>query len=148
MFRTKEDGREAMRTLVEEAVGAALQRAQGDVKEALKLGETIQRLQKQVSDLEISKSKKEEEFAREKREVEHMVGLQREKSEFETESAKREATLSVREENLKADRTRFEEQMKFQNDRFTQEVGYLKEMLGRVLEAIPNVAPATKKRTR
>jgi hypothetical protein len=44
----------------------------------------------------------------------------------------------VREENLAADRKRFEEQMKFQNDRFTQEVGYLKDMLGQMMKRLPS----------
>ena len=36
--------------------------------------------------------------------------------------------------------------MSFHDKRFTEEVGYLKEMIGRVLEAIPNVGDAPKKK--
>lgn len=136
---------EQIRFAVREAVNDALKRATGDVTEALKLSGQVENLRKQVSDLEIQRDKKNEEYARKEREVEHMVGLERKRSEFETASAKREATIAVREESLKAERERFEKQMAFQNDRFTQEVGYLKEMIGRVLEAIPNVAPAKRK---
>lgn len=54
------------------------------------------------------------------------------------EQAKREATVTVREENLSADRKRFEEQMKFQEERFTKEVGYLKEMLEAIVQRLPS----------
>lgn len=140
--------RETISQVVGEAVRKALASATDGVRDALKLGTQVDTLKKQIADLEISKSKKEEEFAREKREVEHMVGLERKRSEFEKEAAKREATLSVREENLKAERKRFEDQMAFHDKRFTEEVGYLKEMIGRVLEAIPNVGTEPKKRGR
>lgn len=140
--------RETITKVVGDAVRNALASATDGVRDALRLGTQVDTLKKQISDLEISKSKKEEEFAREKREVEHMVGLERKRSEFEKEAAKREATLSVREENLKAERKRFEDAMAFHDKRFTEEVGYLKEMIGRVLEAIPNVGAAPKKRGR
>lgn len=140
--------RETITKVVGDAVKAALASATDGVRDALRLGTQVDTLKKQISDLEISKSKKEEEFAREKREVEHMVGLERKRSEFEKEAAKREATLSVREENLKAERQRFEDAMAFRDKRFTEEVNYLKGMIGQVLEAIPNVGTAPKKRGR
>lgn len=140
---------EELRKAVEDALVAALGRSTKDVQEALRVGESIDALKKKVADLEVQKSKKEEEFARREREVEHMVGLERKRSEFEKESAKRDATLSVREENLKAEQKRFTDQMAFHDKRFTEEVGYLKDMIGRVLEAIPSVAPESpRKRSR
>ncbi|KKK93068.1 hypothetical protein LCGC14_2696590, partial [marine sediment metagenome] len=78
-----------------------------------------------------------EDRAKKDREIEHKVGLERTRQKFEGEQAKREAIVTVREENLTADRTRFEEQMKFQQDRFTEEVKYLKEMVGQVLKRLP-----------
>ena len=131
---------------VREVINGAASETADKLREVSKLSGTVDALKKQVTDLEIQRDKKQEEYARREREVEHMVGLERKRAEFERESAAREATLRVREENLKADRDRFEAQMEFQNTRFTAEVGYLKEMIGRVLEAIPNVAPVTKAR--
>ena len=149
-FSNREDEKavESIRQTVTEAVVAALSGATDKVKEALKLGGQVHALKEELTTLRIDKSKKEEEFAREKREVEHMVGLERKRQEFEMEAAKRGAVLDVREENLKAERKRFEEAMSFHDKRFTEEVGYLKEMIGRVLEAIPNVGDGPKKKGR
>lgn len=102
-------------------------------KESLKLREEIETLK-------IEKGRKEEEFARKEREIEHKVGLERKRQEFELTSGKKEAELNVREENLKADRKRFEDQMRFHEKRFTEEVTYLKDMIGQVMERLPNVA--------
>lgn len=78
------------------------------------------------------------EFAKREREIEHKVGLERERQKHELDAAKREALVGVREENLKADRDRFEAQMKFQEERFTKEVGYLKDTLAEVLKRLPS----------
>lgn len=108
-------------------------------KRELELHDAIVRLKIQASDLEIEKGKKQEEHDTQERELRHMIGLEKKRQEFEIEQSKRETTVQVREENLAADKARFEEQMKFHNDRFTQEVGYLKEMIVSVLERLPTV---------
>ena len=97
-----------------------------------------------LTDLQIEFDKEKEKHEREKRETEHLVGLERKRSEFEASKAATEATIAVREENLKADRDRFEENLKFNNERFTTEVGYLKEMVGEMLERLPKVDVAVK----
>lgn len=143
-----EDAKRSITEVVTAAVREALEKSSSRLKEAMRLGDNIETLKRQVADLEIQKAKKEEEFAKREREVEHMVGLERKRSEFEKEAAKREAVLDVREANLTAERERFEKQMEFQNNRFTEEVGYLKKMIGQVLTAIPNVgtdAPARRR---
>jgi len=89
--------------------------------------------------LRISKSRVTEEHEREKRELTHMIGLEKKRQEVELTQGKREATLTVREENLKADRERFEEQMNFTRERFEKEVGYLKDLMGEVLDRLPTV---------
>jgi DNA repair exonuclease SbcCD ATPase subunit len=106
----------------------------------------LKTLQEQISRLEIDKAKIVEENARDKREVTHMVGLERKRQEFEAEQARKEiataraqAVLEVREENLAQERKAFEEHMRFQNDRFTAEVGYLKELMGDILDRLPTV---------
>lgn len=113
-----------------------LKRAIKPAEEAAGRFATVAQLKEEIETLRIEKGRREEDFAKQAREVEHKVGLERKRQEFEVASAKREATLSVREENLKADRARFEEQMKFQTKRFEEEVGYLKTMLGDVLKQV------------
>lgn len=104
-------------------------------------------LREQIETLKIEKSRKEEDHAKQERELRHMVGLERERQKFEVDAAKREAMLEVREENLDADKKRFEEQMKFHEKRFTEEVGYLKGMLTQVLDRLPsNATPASPQR--
>jgi hypothetical protein len=102
-------------------------------------------LKKQVTNLEIEKSKKQEEFDKEERELRHMIGLEKKRQEFEITQAKRETTVVVREENLAADKKRFEEQMQFHDKRFTAEVGYLKDMLKDILGRLPNVNMSIKR---
>lgn len=141
---TKED---AIEKALRKTVSDILNRALGDVetslgrlKESFDLGKKIRELQESIEALTIERDRKEEEFARKEREVEHKIGLERKRQEFEIEAAKREATLSIREENLAADRKRFEDQMGFHEKRFTEEVTYLKDMIGQVMERLPNVA--------
>lgn len=91
------------------------------------LSEKLERRERELTD----------KFQRRDSEVEHMLGLERKRQEFEMQSARREAVLTVREENLKADRDRFDAQMEFHDRRFTEEVGYLKEMIGTLAERLP-----------
>lgn len=121
------------RAKVLKALEEILKKAIEPTEEAMRRYPTLTALKEEIETLKIEKGRREEEFQRREREVEHKVGLERKRQEFEVSSAKREATLSVREENLKADRARFEEQMKFHDKRFTEEVGYLKGMLEQVL---------------
>jgi hypothetical protein len=108
-------------------------------QEAVKLTDDIVRLKKDLTELEIQKDREQETHDREKREVEHMVGLEKKRQTFEVESAKRDVKLTVREENLKEDRKRFEEEMKFTRERFEKEVGYLQSLMKEVLERLPTV---------
>lgn len=101
------------------------------------LNKKVKELRGQIETLEIEKERADEDFARREREIEHKIGLERKRQEFEVEAAKREATVSLREENLAADRKRFEDQMEFQTQRFTKEVGYLKEIIGQLAERLP-----------
>jgi hypothetical protein len=96
-------------------------------------------LKKQISGLEIDKSKKQEDFDKKERELRHMIGLEKKRQEFEIEQAKKETELSVREGNLKAEQKRFEEQLKFNTERFSTMEKYLKEMLSDILKRLPDV---------
>jgi len=118
---------------------AALRAEKRVVSQELALTEEVVRLKKQIVDLEIEKAKKVETHEREERELRHMIGLEKKRQEFEIDQAKRETTVAVREENLTADKNRFAEEMKFQRERFTAEVGYLKDLMGEILERLPTV---------
>jgi hypothetical protein len=127
----------ALRAVVEDIIAKASDDLQG-IRSLHDLHVAEGKLRSEIETLKIEKGRREEEFNRKEREVEHKVGLERKRQEFELSSGKREATLSVREENLAADRKRFEEQMKFHEDRFTAEVGYLKDLLGQIMERLPS----------
>lgn len=132
---------EKVTQIVQEIVSRAIADSESllaKVRSSFDLAKHIHDLREQIETLKIEKARKEEDFARQQREVEHKVGLERKRQEFEIAQAKREVTVSVREENLKADRTRFEEQLKFHEDRFSKEVGYLKEMLTEMLKRLPS----------
>lgn len=92
---------------------------------------------RELTDLQIEFDREKERHAREKREVEHLVGLERKRSDFEREAAIKEAKVTVREENLAAQTERFEEQMSFITTRFEKEVGYVKEIMADVLARLP-----------
>ena len=118
---------------------AAASKERGELRDRVKAEDQITELKKKIVDLEIRRDKLTEDHEREKREVKHMVGLERQRQEFEIDQAKRETTVTVREENLAADRNRFEEQMKFTTKRFEEEVGYLKGIMTQVLDRLPTV---------
>lgn len=123
--------RDELRELVREAVDQVFE---GDDDGE----ETVSSLREQIETLRIEKGRREEEIARKEREITHKVGLERTRQEFEVEQAKRETTVTLREENLKADRERFTTEMAFTTERFKEEVGYLKDMVGKVLERLPS----------
>lgn len=117
----------------------AARKERDDARDQVKLADEIVGLKKELVDLEIKKDRTAEAHEREKREVTHMVGLEKKRQEFEIDQAKRETTVTVREENLAADRARFEQQMTFTTERFQSEVGYLKDLMGEVLDRLPTV---------
>lgn len=125
-----------LRALWDEAVAKVSEELAG-IKSLRDLSAKVRSTREELETLKIEAGRKAEEYAKRDREIEHKVGLERERQKNELEAAKREAIVSVREENLKADRERFESQMAFQEKRFTEEVGYLKSMLGDVLKRLP-----------
>jgi hypothetical protein len=95
-------------------------------------------LQKEIVKLEIERDKKLEEFARKEREVEHKIGLERKRQEFEITQAQRETTVKVREENLAADKERFKSEMEFQRKHLESEIQSLRELVGQMLKRLPS----------
>ena len=121
-------------------VKATLAELKGDSQGLLKTN----RLQAEVNKLTESLTKKQIEFDREqekwdreKRETEHLVGLQMKRSEFESESAARDAKLTVREENLEAQQKRFDEHVLFIEKRFGEQFKSLTGLMEKFLERMP-----------
>ena len=90
-------------------------------------------------DLQIEFDREKEKHEREKREVEHLVGLERKRSTFEREQGVAEAKVAVREENLAAERERFEDQMKFITQRFEKEIESQRALMDEILGRLPKV---------
>jgi hypothetical protein len=110
------------------------------VEQATTLLEEVDGLKRKIADLKIDESRLTEKHERERREVEHMVGLERKRQEFEIDQARREAEVEVKTTALAADRKRFEEQMEFMVKRLESEVTYLKDdILKAVLDRLPTV---------
>lgn len=122
----------------EKQILEALRRT-GGLDKVTPLTDEVVALKKQIVTLEIEKSKKQEENAKERRELTHMIGLEKKRQEFEIAQAKAETTLKVEQSNLAADKKRFGDEMGFQRERFEKEVGYLKEMMKDILDRLPNV---------
>jgi hypothetical protein len=97
----------------------------------------VKKLRGDVEKLELEKARLTEDSNRKIRETEHKTGLLKTKQEHDVEHARRMAVLEVREENLVADRGRFEAEMKFQRDHFDQRADRQDEILKAILERLP-----------
>lgn len=131
-----------LETAIERAVREIVKNAMNDANSILKDVKTIADLRKQINNLEIDKGKIEEGNAKRERELEHKIGLEKQRQEAELEMGTREAVVAVREENLTADKERFEGQLEFHEQRFTEEVGYLKDIVGQVLKCVKSMGAA------
>jgi len=143
LFSRSEDGqlRDTIREVTEAVVRDALDDAADTVRryrEITRLQDTVTSLKKEIETLTIEKDRKEEDFARREREIEHKVGLEKKRSEFERDAAKREATLELREEALGAKEEAFRERMEFLTTRFEEEVTYQRDVLEKVLARLPS----------
>lgn len=142
MFGSPNPTTERFDALMEEL--ADLKRSVTEIKGERKATVRVRDLEKEydqvkreLTDKQIEFDREQEKWEREKREVEHMVGLQRKRGEFESEAAGREAKLSVREENLKAQQERFDEHVKFIEERFDQQFKSLEKLTGKILDRLP-----------
>lgn len=118
---------------------ADLKGERDSVTEELGLSAKLIALEKEKTSKEIELDRVKEDHAREKRDIEHMVGLHKDRVKQEIELAKRDSTLSVREENLKADRDRFDDQMKFMQKRMETELERLNKLTSEILTRLPTV---------
>lgn len=138
---TKRDKTELVEEIAALREELALLRAEKRaVEKASGYADEIVTLKKRIADLHIEEDRIKEDQDRERREVEHMVGLERKRQEFEVDQAKRETKVELREVALEEQRKRFEEQMKFIENRLAKEVQYLKDdIVKALLERLPVV---------
>ena len=115
-------------------------RTLGPLSDVAPLSAQVLSLKQQIAQLQIDKSKIEEQHAKEERELRHMIGLEKKRQEVELVQAKKDTELTVREGNLAAEKARFEEQLKFNTQRFETMEKYLKDMLSDILKRLPNVS--------
>jgi hypothetical protein len=116
-----------------------LRRERDAATTSLDLADEVVELKTELEDLRISKGRLTEDNERKVREVEHKVGLERKRQEFEIEQARREADVTVREEALKEQEKRFQEHLKFNSERFDSQVTYLQKIVRQVLDRLPTV---------
>lgn len=126
---------------VEAAISAMLRDVDNSLSKAqalLNAGVELKTIRDQVETLKIEKLRVTEEFERKEREIEHMVGLERRRQAQELELAKREVSVQAGEEALKADRQRFEDQLKFMATRFEEEGKYQRDLLTQMMARLPS----------
>ena len=97
------------------------------------------RAERDIERLKLEKARLVEDNDRKIRETEHKVGLLKTTQDHDVANARRETKLQVREENLAADKERFKAEMDFQREHFQREVDRIEDILGKVLERLPNI---------
>jgi hypothetical protein len=121
-------------------VDSSVNQALGEIRSAIDLSNLVKKLREELSTLQIIQSKKEEEWARKEREIEHKVGLERkrqeqeltiEKSRLEVEFDKR--LIEAEKVAIAAERSKFEEHIKFVQDRFEEEVRNQRDLIERLV---------------
>lgn len=109
------------------------------IKSVIDLSNKVKTLRDEIEMLTIEKSRKQEEFDKKNREIDHKLGLAQARQTQELELAKREAKLEVNEANLKTEREAFGKQMEFNTNRFTAECKYLKEIISNLAKQLPTM---------
>ena len=98
----------------------------------------VESLKGQLSDLRIKRDEIDAKYKRDGIDIEFKVGLERLRHEQELTLSKRDAILSVREENLSKDLERFEAQSEFQRKAIANEMHGLHEMVNKLMERLPD----------
>lgn len=129
---------------IKNATHTALNNYLNSLSSEVVLQSKILDLKKTVTNLEIERDKRVEEYDRWKREIEHKVGLERKRTELEIEAGKRLTEVKVREENLAADKERFKSEMDFQRTHLQSEIGSLRDLVSNLLERLPTAKTITK----
>ena len=110
----------------------ALRTERDETAERNELRDEIEQLRRETATLT-------EEHERKIRETEHKTGLMRQKVSQDIANAKRETELKVREENLKADKQRFADEMEFQRKHLQGEVDRIDGILRAILDRLPSI---------
>ena len=97
------------------------------------------RLRDSIEQLKREKATLTEDNTRKIRETEHKTGLMKQKTDQDIANARRETELKVREENLKADKQRFADEMEFQRKHLQGEVDRIDGLLRAILERLPSI---------
>jgi hypothetical protein len=105
--------------------------------EELGLSTRVVELQREKTRLEIELDRVKEKHEREQRAIDHKLGLHRKQVEVEIELAKREQSVTLREEALSHQQERFEEEMKFMRERMQGEIDRLGGLTSEILERLP-----------
>jgi chromosome segregation ATPase len=101
--------------------------------------EQLAKLRRDVEQLKLEKDRLTEDNARKIRETEHKVGLLKTKQDHDVANARRETKLEVREENLTADKKRFEDEMAFQREHMQREVDRFDGIAKALMERLPTI---------
>lgn len=117
---------------------ACLRGKRDQLHEEFTLSDQVVTLRKELETLKLEKDRKEEKHAREKRETEHLVGLQKKRADQERELAVKEAKLEVREGNLTAKEDMFEERLDAITTQLKEQVDYLRtDIVKSLMERLP-----------
>lgn len=151
MFRRDGYARRTLDSLTQQVEQVATQLAElrGE-RSTLELETRVDSLSREKERLLAELQDLQSERARHDLEIEHKVGLHRTQIESERRimvaeaeaerlRAVEQAKLAVREENLGAERERFEKEIEFRTQRFEAEAATLQEMTRQVLDRLPNV---------
>jgi hypothetical protein len=131
-------GSKRLAGVVASAVKDAVDQSERDARASMAKLRKVSELEQEITKLTIEKDRKQEEWDRREREIEHKVGLEQKRQEFEISQAKRDTQVTVREENLAADKERFKAEMDFQRKRLEEEVASLRTLVGQMLERLPS----------
>ena len=126
-----------IRQIVEQTVTGLGKDMGESISVNLKKLKDVGKLSLELEELKIEKLRREEEYEKRERELEHKVGLERKRQEFEIEQAKREAKVEIKEGNLAEKEKTFEERMAFMTERFEKEVDQYHTQLSSMMEKIP-----------
>ena len=101
--------------------------------------EAIEALKEKLSDLRLRRDEIMAANNRNQINIEHKVGLLKQQHEQELALSKRDAVLTVREENLTKDQQRFADQMEFERKQMSGEMESLRTLTAQLLERLPDV---------
>lgn len=127
-----------IRSLTKEVAGL---RGERDAQQGLRdLTDERNDLTARIERLKIEKDRTDETNRRERREVEHMVGLEKKRMEQERILAVREAELKVKEDAVDAKVAALTEQLDFSTKELGSQITYLKDdIIKQVFERLPIV---------